>query len=160
MTLKGFQLDTFLALVMALGSAAFLGLGRMLFGALGWYMFVTIPLSLMFAFALYVLWKGPVRIDVEDSSGVSHKVFGWRESWGLTIVSAFLVLTGFFLVDFDDTDHGAKSMFTVLVGRQAIKISEVLCLLSFVGAVVSYVVALVVAIRGRRSDSAGGGDES
>lgn len=82
MTLKGFQLDTFLALVMALGSAAFLGLGRMLFGALGWYMFVTIPLSLMFAFALYVLWKVPVRIGVEDSSGVSHKVFGWRESWG------------------------------------------------------------------------------
>ncbi|WP_034987025.1 hypothetical protein [Corynebacterium jeikeium] len=96
MNLKGFQLDTFLALVMALGSAAFLALGRMLFGALGWYIFVTIPLSFVFAGGLYVLWKIPVRIDVEDSSGVSHKVFGWRESWAFIIVSAFLVLTGFF----------------------------------------------------------------
>lgn len=60
MNLKGLQLDTFLALVMVLGSAAFLGLVRML--------------------------------------------FGWRESWALIIVSAFLVLTGFFLVDFDDTE--------------------------------------------------------
>lgn len=96
MNLKGFQLDTFLALVMVLGSAAFLGLGRMLFGALGWYMLVTIPLSFVFAGGLYVLWKVPVRIDAEDSSGVSHKVFGWRESWAFIIVSAFLVLTGFF----------------------------------------------------------------
>lgn len=151
MNLKGFQLDTFLALVMALGSAAFLGLGRMLFGALGWYMLVTIPLSFVFAGGLYVLWKIPVRIDVEDSSGVSHKVFGWRESWGLIIVSAFLVLTGFFLVDFTDVEEDTKSMFTVLVGRRANKISEVLCLLSFVGVVVSYIVALVVAIKGRKT---------
>lgn len=151
MNLKGFQLDTFLALVMALGSAAFLGLGRMLFGALGWYMLVTIPLSFVFAGGLYVLWKIPVRIDVEDSSGVSHKVFGWRESWAFIIVSAFLVLTGFFLVDFTDVEEDTKSMFTVLVGRRANKISEVLCLLSFVGAVVSYIVALVVAIKGRKT---------
>jgi hypothetical protein len=151
MNLKGFQLDTFLALVMALGSAAFLALGRMLFGALGWYMLVTIPLSFVFAGGLYVLWKIPVRIDVEDSSGVSYKVFGWRESWGLIIVSAFLVLTGFFLVDFTDVEEDTKSMFTVLVGRRANKISEVLCLLSFVGAIVSYIVALVVAIKGRKT---------
>ncbi|WP_298074446.1 hypothetical protein [uncultured Corynebacterium sp.] len=151
MNLKGFQLDTFLALVMALSSAAFLALGRMLFGALGWYMFVTIPLSFVFAGGLYVLWKIPVRIDVEDSSGVSHKVFGWRESWAFIIVSAFLVLTGFFLVDFTDVEEDTKSMFTVLVGRRANKISEVLCLLSFVGAVVSYIVALVVAIKGRKT---------
>ncbi|MCG7268021.1 MULTISPECIES: hypothetical protein [unclassified Corynebacterium] len=151
MNLKGFQLDTFLALVMVLGSAAFLGVGRMLFGALGWYMLVTIPLSFVFAVALYALWKVPVRIDAEDSSGVSHKVFDWRESWALIIVSTFLVLTGFFLVDFDDTDHGTKSMFTVLVGRQANKVSEVLCLLSFVGAILSYIVALVVAVRGRKA---------
>ena len=110
MNLKGFQLDTFLALVMALGSAAFLGLGRMLFDALGWYMLVTIPLSFVFAGGLYVLWKIPVCIDVEDSSGVSHKVFGWRESWAFIIVSEFLVLTGFLLVDFDDTDHGAENV--------------------------------------------------
>ena len=58
---------------------ALLGLGRMLFGVLGWYMLVTISLSFVFAGGLYVLWKIPVRIDVEDSSGVSHKVFGWRE---------------------------------------------------------------------------------
>lgn len=151
MNLKGFQLDTFLALVMALGSAAFLALGRMLFGALGWYIFVTIPLSFVFAGGLYVLWKIPVRIDVEDSSGVSHKVFGWRESWAFIIVSAFLVLTGFFLVDFTDVEEDTKSMFTVLVGRRAKLISEVLCLLSFVGAIVSYIVALVVAIKGRKT---------
>lgn len=88
MNLKGFQLDAFLALVMVLGSAAFLGLGRMLFGALGWYMLVTFPLSFVFAVALYILWRVPVRIDVEDSSGVSHKVFGWRESRGLSLSSA------------------------------------------------------------------------
>lgn len=151
MNLKGFQLDTFLALVMALSSAAFLALGRMLFGALGWYIFVTIPLSFVFAGGLYVLWKIPVRIDVEDSSGVSHKVFGWRESWAFIIVSAFLVLTGFFLVDFTDVEEDTKSMFTVLVGRRAKLISEVLCLLSFVGAIVSYIVALVVAIKGRKT---------
>lgn len=151
MNLKGFQLDTFLALVMALSSAAFLALGRMLFGALGWYIFVTIPLSFVFAGGLYVLWKVPVRIDAEDSSGVSHKVFGWRESWAFIIVSAFLVLTGFFLVDFTDVEEDTKSMFTVLVGRRAKLISEVLCLLSFVGAIVSYIVALVVAIKGRKT---------
>lgn len=150
MNLKGFQLDAFLALVMVLGSAAFLGVGRMIFGALGWYMLVTFPLSFVFAVALYILWKVPVRIDAEDSSGVSHKVFGWRESWAFIIVSAFLVLTGFFLVDITDVEEGTKSMFTVLAGRRAKKISEVLCLLSFVGAVVSYFVALVVAVRGRR----------
>ena len=59
-------------------------------------MLVTISLSFVFAGGLYVLWKIPVRIDVEDSSGVSHKVFGWRESWAFIIVGAFLVLTGFF----------------------------------------------------------------
>lgn len=123
----------------------------MLFGVLGWYMLVTISLSFVFAGGLYVLWKIPVRIDVEDSSGVSHKVFGWRESWAFIIVSAFLVLTGFFLVDFIDVEEGTKSMFTVLVGRRAKLISEVLCLLSFVGAVVSYIVALVVAIKGRKT---------
>lgn len=151
MNLKGFQLDTSLALVMVLGSAAFLGVGRMIFGALGWYMLVTFPLSFVFAVALYILWKVPVHIDAEDSSGVSHKVFGWRESWAFIIVSAFLVLTGFFLVDITDVEEDTKSMFTVLVGRQANKISEVLCLLSFVGAVVSYIVALVVAIKGRKT---------
>ena len=54
-------------------------------------------------------------------------------------------------MDFTNVEEDAKSMFTVLVGRRAKLVSEVLCLLSFVGAVVSYIVALVVAKKGRKT---------
>lgn len=149
MNLKNFQIDAVAALIMSFGAAAFFGIGRFLVGAEGWFIFMTLPASIVIAVLLLALWTILVRIDTTDSSGASHKVFGWQESWSLIATSTFLFLAGFFLVDFTDVAYSEKSVFTLFVGQRANDVSEVLFLISCVGAGVSYIVGFVAAVRGR-----------
>ena len=64
----------------------------------------------------------------------------------------FLFLAGFFMVDTGDTEESVKSVFTQLVGRRALDLSSTLCLLCVLGVIVSYIVGVVVAVKGRKGE--------
>ncbi|NTS21632.1 hypothetical protein HT105_21690 [Bacteroides fragilis] len=103
------------------------------------------------AIALLGLWFIPVRSVKEDADAGTYKAFGWRESWAFIAVTAFLFLTGFFMVDSGDTDESVKSAFTQIVGRWALDLSAVLFWLCCLGMIGSYIVGVVVAVKRRKT---------
>ena len=153
MNYRNVHIGSVMALVLSLLAAAFFALGRAMFGVSGWFAFISVPAGLIVAVALVGLWSIPVRIVKEHPESGSYKAFGWRESWAFIAVTVFLFLAGFFMVDGGDTEDSVKSVFTLLVGRQATELSALLCWLCLLGAIVSYIVSLVVAVKGRIKDA-------
>ncbi|OFT73702.1 hypothetical protein HMPREF3104_11780 [Corynebacterium sp. HMSC30G07] len=137
----------------SLSAAAFFALGRVLFGVGGLMMLYSVPIGALAALLLLGLWFVPVRSVKEGPETGSSKTFGWRESWAFIAVTVFLFLAGFFIVDGGDTEDSVNSVFTLLVGRGALDLSWILFLLCFLGAIVSYIVGLVVAVKGRIKDA-------
>lgn len=67
------------------------------------------------------------------------------------MVTVFLFLAGFFMVDLGDTDESVKSAFIQIVGRWALELSAILFWLCVLGVIVSYIIVVVVAVKGRKS---------
>lgn len=101
------------------------------------------------AVALLGLWFIPVRIVEEDAGAGTYKALGWRESWAFSVVTVFLFLAGFFMVDGGDTEESVKSAFTQFVGRWALDLSTIFFGSVSLGVIVSYIVGFVVAVKGR-----------
>ena len=151
MKYRNVQISSVAALVMGLLGAAFFALGRVIFDVGGWLAFFTLPVGGIVVLALLVLWLIPVRIPMEDEAGGTYKAFGWRESWAFIAVTVFLFLAGFFIVDLADTDESVKSAFTQIVGRWALDLSSVLFWISVFGVIASYVIGVVVSVKGRNA---------
>ena len=164
MKYRNVQISSVAALVMSLLGAAFFALGRVIFGVGGWLAFFTLPAGGIVVLALLVLWLIPVRTPKEDEGGGTYKALGWRESWAFIAVTVFLFLAGFFLVDYGDTDESVKSAFTQIVGRWALDLSSILFWLSVFGVIASYVIGVVVSVKGQKvadedqAQSSGPGD--
>lgn len=152
MNYRNVQLNSVVALVLSLLGVAFFTLGRLLFQVIGIMVLLTVPVGWIAALLLLGLWFIPVRSTKEGLGAWLSKTFGWRESWAFIAVTVFLFLSGFFMVDGSDQDS-AKSVFTQLVGLWALDLSSILCLLCFLGAIVAYIVGLVVALKGRIKDA-------
>ena len=150
MNYRNVRINSVAALVLSLFGTAFFAFGRMFFGVGGWLIFYSIPAGLFVALLLLALWFIPVRSVKEGPGAGPFKSFGWRESWAFIAVTVFLVLAGFFMVDTGDTEESVNSVFTKLVGRSASELSSTLCLLSVLGAIVSYIVGVVVSVKGRK----------
>ena len=150
MNYRNVRINTVAALVLSLSAAAFFAFGRLFFGVGGWLIFYSIPAGLFVALLLIALWFIPVRGGKAGLEAGLFKSFGWRESWAFIAVTVFLFLSGFFMVDFGDTEDSIKSVFTQLVGLWALDLSWILCLLSILGVVVSYIVGVVVSAKGRK----------
>ncbi|MCZ9293644.1 hypothetical protein [Corynebacterium meitnerae] len=155
MKYRNVHIGSVMALVLSLLAAAFFTLGRAMFGALGWLIFLTIPAGVVIAVALVGLWFIPERIVKEHPDTGPHKAFGWRESWAFIAVTVFLFLAGIFMVDSGDTEESVKSVFTQFVGRWALELSAALFWLCVLGVIASYIAGVVVAVRGRK-DAADG----
>lgn len=153
MNYRNARINSVAALVLSLSAAAFFALGRVLFGVGGLMMLYSVPIGALAALLLLGLWFVPVRSVKEGQGAGSSKTFGWRESSAFIAVTVFLFLAGFFIVDGGDTEDSVNSVFTLLVGRGALDLSWILFLLCFLGAIVSYIVGLVVAVKGRIKDA-------
>ena len=153
MNFRNVQLNSVAALVLSLLGAAFFALGRVMFEVVGWMVLFSVPVGAIAALLLLGLWFVPVRSAKEGQGAGSSKTFGWRDSWAFIAVTVFLFLAGFFIVDGGDTEDSVNSVFTLLVGRGALDLSWILFLLCFLGAIVSYIVGLVVAVKGRIKDA-------
>ena len=153
MNYRNVRINSVAALVLSMFGTAFFAFGRMFFGVGGWMIFYSIPAGFFVALLLIALWFIPVRSAKEGPGAGPFKSFGWRESWAFIAVTVFLFLAGFFMVDGGDTEDSVKSVFTLLVGRQATELSALLCWLCLLGAIVSYIVSLVVAVKGRIKDA-------
>ena len=149
MNYRNVQLNSVAALVLSLLGVAFFALGRIMFGVGGWMVLYSVPIGAIAALLLFGLWFVPVRIVNEGPETGSSKTFGWGESWAFIAVTVFLFLAGFFMVDGGDTEDSVNSVFTLLVGQKATELSAILCGLCLLGAIVSYIVGLVVAVKGR-----------
>ncbi len=155
MKYRNVQISSVAALVMSLLGAAFFALGRVIFGVGGWAAFFSIPAGGIVAVALLGLWWIPVRSVKEEPEAGTYKAFGWRESWAFIAVTVFLFLAGFFMVDLGDTDESVKSAFTQIVGRWALDLSSVLFWISAFGVIASYVIGVVVSVKGRNAADEG-----
>ena len=153
MNFRNVQLNSVAALVLSLLGVAFFTLGRVMFEVVGWMVLFSVPVGAIAALLLLGLWFIPVRNVKQGPGAGSSKTFGWRESWAFIAVTVFLFLAGFFMVDGGDTEDSVKSVFTLLAGRQATELSALLCWLCLLGAIVSYIVGLVVAVKGRIKDA-------
>ena len=142
------------ALVLSLFGTGCFAFGGMFFGVGGWLIFYSIPAGFFVALLLIALWFIPVRSAKEGPGAGPFKSFGWRESWAFIAVTVFLFLAGFFMVDTGYTEESVNSVFTQLVGRSASELSSTLCLLSVLGVVVSYIVGVVVSVKGRKGGAA------
>lgn len=151
MKYRNVRINSVTALILSLSGAAFFALGRTMFGVGGWFVFFSIPAAGIVAVAFLCLWLIPVRRVKERAEAGPYKAFGWRESWAFIAVTAFLFLAGFFMVDAGDTEESVKSAFTQIVRRWALELSSILFWLCALGVIVSYVVGVVVAVKGRRS---------
>ncbi|WP_288873834.1 hypothetical protein [uncultured Corynebacterium sp.] len=155
---RNVQISSVAALVLSLLGVAFFALGRVLFGVGGWFVFISVPAGVIVAVALVGLWSIPVRsvkegpeTGTETGPGTRpHKVFGWRESWAFIAITVFLFLAGFFMVDGGDTEESVKSVLTLIVGRWALELSALLFWLCVLGVIVSYIVGVVVSVKGRK----------
>ena len=154
MNYRNVRINSVAALVLSLFGTAFFAFGRMFFGVGGWLIFYSIPAGLFVALLLLALWFIPVRSVKEGPGAGPFKSFGWRESWAFIAVTVFLVLAGFFMVDTGDTEESVNSVFTKLVGRSALDLSWTLCLFSVLGVVVSYIVGVIVSVKGRKGGAA------
>ena len=154
MNFRNVQLNSVAALVLSLLGVAFFALGRVLFGVGGWMVLFSVPVGAIAALLLLGLWFIPVRNVEKGLESGPYKTFGCRESWAFIAVTVFLFLAGFFMVDGGDTEDSVKSVFTLLVGRQATELSALLCWLCLLGAIVSYIVGVVVSVKGRKSGAA------
>ena len=113
MNYRNVHIHPAVALFLSLLGAAFFAMGRAMFEAIGWMMFLTIPAGIVVAVSLIGLWFVPVRIVKEHPDTGPYKAFGWRESWAFIAVTVFLFLAGFFMVDFGDAEGSVKSVFTL-----------------------------------------------
>lgn len=151
MKYRNVHISSVAALVMSLVGAAFFAVGRVIFDVGGWAAFFSIPAGGLVGVALLGLWLIPVRSVKEAPEAGTYKVFGWRESWSFIAVTVFLFLAGFFMVDLGDTDESVKSAFTQIVGRWALELSAILFWLCVLGVIVSYIIGVVVAVKGRKA---------
>ena len=152
MNCRNVRINSVAALILSLLGAAFFAVGRILVGVDGWLVFYSVPAGVIAALALLALWFIPVRHVKDGPQAGPYKSFGWRESWAFIAVTVFLFLAGFFMVDTGDTEESVKSVFTQLVGRRALDLSSTLCLLCVLGVIVSYIVGVVVAVKGRKGE--------
>ena len=155
MKYRNVHISSVVALVLSLLGAAFFAVGRVIFDVGGWAAFFSIPAGGIVAIALLGLWFIPVRSVKEDAEDGTAKAFGCRESWSFIAVTVFLFLAGFFMVDLGDTDESVKSAFTQIVGRWALDLSAILFWLCVLGVIVSYIVGVVMAVKGRRAAAEG-----
>lgn len=151
MKYRNVHISSVAALVMSLVGAAFFAVGRVIFDVGGWAVFFSIPAGGLAAVALLGLWIIPVRSVKEGAGAATYKAFGPRESWAFIAVTVFLFLAGFFMVDLGDTDESVKSAFTQIVGRWALELSAILFWLCVLGVIVSYIIGVVVAVKGRKA---------
>ncbi len=151
MKYRNVHISSVAALVMSLVGAAFFAVGRVIFGVGGWLALFSIPAGGIMAVALLGLWFIPVRIVKEDAGSGTYKALGWPESWAFIVVTVFLFLAGFFMVDGGDTVESGKSAFSQIVGRWALDLSVILFWPCVLGVIVSYIVGVVVAVKGRKA---------
>lgn len=122
--------------------------GRIFFGAGGWFLLV-IPLMAGPFIAVALLVVEIVTLTTRRRPGefttgqtISHVVL-WAAMFGI----------GLCLVDFGDTEESAASAFTQLVGQNetTLEISNIVTLSCLAVAVISWVACLVTGVMARRS---------
>lgn len=121
-----------------------IGIGRLLFGAGGWLMLITLFLltPVLFIWLLVLAIATLARHDVRD-----NKALPLRDAKIFAVVYGAMVLFGFFLVDVGDTEDSVGSAFSMLLGHHLVGLSVVLAVMTGFVSFVALLIASMLTIR-------------